>query len=412
MSSSKLQSNERRKLKRSLIEYYDSYYNHHFLRDFRYIYDDKTIHKYNDVLNAKKYNELDNSKKKALHFLTSSNHLGRSGLLGGELSYFKNLNEYLQGNHQDRFHDRFFFDLDIEDARVDHIKSEMKDAISNLKGTSKSKKINELKSNFRKLILEDDLLLPIFKESQSLMNYLEGYDLKPYLVFSGSKGFHVNVFFSEMKLKNIHEISNSLANSFAKTLNLNYLDFSVNKDAHRRLQRVQYAIHSKTDLITLPLYENITYDETLKLIKKNKRVPIDFDYDSYLAPKEFNQMLSHLDEQIGIKLAREQKRKDDLVKQRRNFKKKKYKGKLKSFKDIDMRELIQAIGIPISEDKGHKLIISCPFHDDKNPSSVVFEHRFHCSSCNLTLNYYDFISKYYGIQDKKAIMKQLNDLIS
>ena len=60
---------------------------------------------------------------------------------------------------------------------------------------------------------------------------------------------------------------------------------------------------------------------------------------------------------------------------------------------------------------GDKLIVICPFHDDHNPSGVIFKERFHCSTCNLTLNYYDFIGKLEGTNDKGKIMEKLHEMI-
>lgn len=65
--------------KKQLIDYYSNYYFNNFLRDFRYIYDDKS--QFNEVLNAKKVRNAIHVKPKALKFLTSANHNGKYGLL-------------------------------------------------------------------------------------------------------------------------------------------------------------------------------------------------------------------------------------------------------------------------------------------------------------------------------------------
>lgn len=78
--------------------------------------------------------------------------------------------------------------------------------------------------------------------------------------------------------------------------------------------------------------------------------------------------------------------------------------------DIDMRELARAYGIDGKSD-GEKIIVLCPFHNDHNPSGVIFKERFHCSTCNITLNYYDFIAKMEGTNDKEVILKKLHELV-
>ena len=401
---------KRKRERESLKKYYSNYFNGNYLRDYRFIFDDKAIHKYNDVLSYKKYKASEEAKKKSLNFLVSPNHMGRKGVLLNEITYFKSLDDYKNGNNQERYSDRLFFDFDIEDDRVDDIKSEMKDAYNDLKGSVKRERIEDLRSDFRDLIFNEDLILPTFKEASSLCDYLESVGLKPYLIFSGSKGFHINLFFDEKKLLNISQISYSLANSYKNKLDLRYLDLAVNKDAKKRSQRVQYSYHSKTNLLTLPIDRESSYDEVLSIIEKNKRSPIPFQIRDYNSPEGFNRMLVKLDNNIGIKLKRRQKDLENRNLQRKKLLKRKYKGNVKSFSDIDMRELANAYGID-GISKGDRIIVKCPFHNDSNPSAVVFRERFHCSTCNLTLNYYDFISKMENTNDKKVIMQKLNDIV-
>ena len=84
--------------------------------------------------------------------------------------------------------------------------------------------------------------------------------------------------------------------------------------------------------------------------------------------------------------------------------KRKYGKDYKSFNDIDLRDIARSYGIDGKHD-GDKLIVLCPFHNDTHPSGVVFKERFHCSTCNLTLNYYDFISRLEGTTDKDKIIE-------
>lgn len=412
---------KRHRLKKSLREYYSNYYNNNFLRDFRYLIDKPKIYydrdnnkKYSkgDYLHEWKYKKIDNSRKRALSFLTDINHSGNQGLLGGQIAYYHSLDEYHEGNYLDKYCDRLFFDFDVEDKRVSSIKDAMKETNQNLKGKERLARLNELKSDFRNLIFDSDLLFQTYDEARKLCLYLEDFDLKPYLIFSGSKGFHVNVFFKEMQLSNFSQISKSLALSYSKKLDFKTLDLNVfDKDRiHNRLQRCQYAYHSKTDLVTLPIPEVYDYDEAIALIKKNSMKPISFNYDDYLASEDFSQALSSMNDEFDRINARRQREIEYENNKRRQMQIKKYGKAFKSFQDIDMRDLAKSYGID-GEIKGDRLIVSCPFHNDKNPSAVVFKERFHCSTCNLTLNYYDFISKIEGISDKKEIMKKLHEFV-
>lgn len=397
--------------RKRLKDYYSNYYANNFLRDFRYIFDDKSM--FNDVLTAKKYNKKDNSKSRALNFLTLEKHNGKLGLLGGEITYFKSLEDYKEGNIAKRYCDRLFFDFDVEDDRVSKIKEDMKEAFETLEGKEKFNQINMLKKDFQRLIFNDDLLEPTFNEASRLCQYLEGLGLKPYLVFSGSKGFHVNVFFDEMQLMNLSQISKGLAVTYSKKLNLKFLDYAVfdKNRIHRRLQRCQYVQHSKTDLFTLPIPSVYDYDEALAIIKKNKRSPIDFDMSEYKAPIDFNEALAHMNEEFSKINARRQRDLEKVNLDRQKRFKKNFRGsKFKSLADINMIDLANAYGLE-GISKGDRMIVKCPFHDDKRPSAVVFEKRFYCSSCGSTLNYYDFVAKIEGLSDKKEIMKKVHELI-
>ena len=396
-------------------KYYSAYYNDNFMRNFRFIYDKeqsfvnsegKTIKYYANSLNARKYSEKDTSINKASNWLTQKSK-AKHGTLAGEITYYKTLEDFKEGAIEKRFCDRLFFDFDIDDSpEVKLLKSEFKSTNDELEGKELTERLRVLQKDFQDLIFNSDLLFDVFNETKALSNYLAKYGLKPYLIASGSKGFHINVFFDEMQLRNLSQISQTLALSYKKELNLKYLDFNVfDRDKiQKRLQRVQYSIHSKTNLLTTPLPSNCTYDEMLTILEKNKRRPIDFNYDEMLSPEGFNNMLKRLDREISFKNAQRKKELDEINKAKRQRLQKKYGKNYKSFNDIDLRDIANAYGID-GKRQGDRMIVSCPFHNDTHPSSVVFKERFYCSTCNMTLNYYDFISKLEGTEDKDKIMQ-------
>ena len=183
------------------------------------------------------------------------------------------------------------------------------------------------------------------------------------------------------------------------------------REATTSLQRVQYNINSKSGLYTIPIPEVYDYDDALAIISKNSRKPIDFNFDDYTAPDGFNSMLKKLDDNIAFEKLKRSKEINAINQARKIKNKKKYKGKAKSFKDIDMRDLVRAYGID-GKSSDDKISVLCPFHDDHSPSAVVWKDRFYCSSCTSeSLNYYDFIAKIEGTNDKDVIMKKLHELI-
>lgn len=402
------------KLHKALREYYKAYYNENFLRNFRFIFDKtqsfmkdgKEITYNAKSLTAFKYNEFDTSDKKAPNFLLKNSRL-KYGTLAGEITYYKTLDDFKEGLIEKRFCDRLFFDFDIEDNNdVKELKQEFKKANNELEGKELKSKYVELQRRFQDLIFHEDLLLDVFNETKSLCNYLQRYGLKPYMIASGSKGFHINVFFDEMQLTNLSQISQTLAMSYTKELNLKYLDFNVfdKERAHKRLQRCQYSTHSKTNLTTRPLPDDITYDEMLDALQENKRRPIDFDFNSMKAPKGFNNMLKRLDNEISFKNAQRKQELERINKAKKLEMQRKYGKDYKSFQDIDLRDIANAYGLD-GKSQGDKLIVKCPFHNDVHPSGVVFKERFYCSTCNLTLNYYDFISRLEDTNDKDKIIQ-------
>lgn len=407
-------------LNNTLRKYYKAYYNENFLRNFRFIFDKtqsfikegKRIEYEATSLHAYKYKGKDDSLKRAPNWIIQKT-IRNDGTLAGEITYYKTLEDFLEGKLETRFCDRLFFDFDIDDSpEVKLLKESFKEANTTLEGKELKQCLSILQKNFQDLIFNGDLLLDVFNETQSLCNYLQHFNLKPYLIASGSKGFHVNVFFDELSLSNLSQISQTLSLSYSKELDLKYLDFNVfdKNKAHKRLQRVQYGKHSKTNLMTTPLPIDCTYDEMLTILKKNKRCPFKFEFDEYKAPEGFNTMLMKLDKEIAFRNAQRQKELDEINQKKRIAYQKKYGKKYKSFQEIDLRDIANAYGID-GKHQGDRMIVKCPFHNDNHPSSVVFKERFHCSTCNMTLNYYDFISKLEGTDDKDKIMSIARDFL-
>ena len=421
-----------KKLKKPLKEYYSAYYNGEFFRDFRYIYDglklknNKTICydgaiRYNHVHNAKKLNEKSDGLSRALNFMTKTEHMGHLGLLGGEISYFKSFDAYQSGDIFQRYSDRQFYDIDIESDEVDMIKSNIKQSLLKFKGGYLTKrelnlKIKDNKSRFKDLIFNQDLLYPTFQEAKNLCQYLEELGLNPYLIFSGSKGFHINLFYDEVIIQNLSQVSKLFAKSFSDKLNLKYLDWAVfdEKKAQRRLQRCQYVFHSKTDLLTMPIPNIYDYDEFMAVIKKQNRRPIEFDFHEYSRSSgEFRESLIYNDKKFQRINARRQRELKKENEERRRQMKKRYHGKYKNYSDIDMRDLFNHYGGEIIKEDSDKVIVRCPFHSDNNPSAVIFKNSnyFYCSSCGKSLNYYGFIAEMEGTDDKRKIMSKADEFL-
>lgn len=67
------------------------------------------------------------------------------------------------------------------------------------------------------------------------------------------------------------------------------------------------------------------------------------------------------------------------------------------------REVLQKLRMPFTE-KGNRLELRCPFHDDRTPSSGVYKStgRFFCFTCDLSLNAGGFLARATGEGEDKA----------
>ena len=393
---------------KDLKNYYRNYYNGNFYRDYRYIFKDTKEHKYPDILHSKNHSVKTDSGSKAFNFLTTKKHKGCDGDLFSTLSYYKTLKDYRIGEANLKYTDRLFFDFDMKDSRVSKIKESMSDLYkSDVTGSEKSEQVLILQEEIRNLVLEEDILYEVYMEAIRLYDFMEQkLDLKPLLIFSGSKGFHINVFFDGMQLNQISEISHELFEKYQQNLGLKYLDEAVNKDALGRSQRVQYVYHASTGLLTQPISRSMSYDDVLDVIARNERKPISFNISEYIAPKQFTDFLLRRDNHFKVKAKLDSM--NDNVKQQLKVKQRQSRFNVEADYDtpinIDMRDLVSYYGIN-GKVAGNKMIILCPFHDDHNPSAVVNDKGIYCSTCGRRFNYYDLIAEMDGLSDKAEIMK-------
>lgn len=175
--------------RKELKEYYSNYYNNNFIRDFG-LFTDLDNH---SNLIKNKYNYIDD--KDTLNFILSNRRQTKEGLLAGEITYYKSLENYKKGTLNNRYCDRLFFDFDIETDKINKIKEKINSPDLRVRSGYKKK--------FQKMILTTDVLLEPYKESKKLCHYLESIGQRPYLIAFGSKGFHINLFFKELKLVNL-----------------------------------------------------------------------------------------------------------------------------------------------------------------------------------------------------------------
>ena len=282
----------------ALKDFYKSYYNGHQYRDVVY----KKIPTVKDDGTAVtlKYNPDDKKRpyEKFIKFLTSSNHRGSNGSLMATITHYPNYLTYQSNQEEDRLSDRLFFDFDIKTNASKRIAADLNNTYRNVTGRERLRLIDAYRNEYRKLILEDDLILPAYEEVMRFLKVLtDDLKLHPYLTWSGSSGFHVNIFMPDQKLQYINYVRTKLHHVFNDKLNLKYQDDKV-LDAMSRKQRVPYSKNPKTALMVLPIAADISYDDLLKTIRnsmKNKYTVDEFHMEEYHANTDFIDMLHYLD---------------------------------------------------------------------------------------------------------------------
>jgi len=401
----------------SLKEYYRIYYDSNYFRDVRCIKDEKAFSngkrtKYNtDVFKYPNKPYIENHWKLFYNFIFKHNK--GEGTLASSLTHFRNLQDYQTGDDSLRYSDRLFFDFDVEDSRAKALKEEIKNANISKFGKERISAIKHSQKDFRKLILYDNLLEKPFNELQLMMYYMESQGMKPYPIFSGSKGFHLLIFFEPLQLENVSEITTNLTSHLKTKLELDSLDLNVS-DSLKRVKRIPYSKHERTMLYTTPFDRDLSYDELLKMIKRNTGKPQIFDKEEYIAPKSFTKELILLNQDI-TRLEMEKKEKiEELNKLENANRNHQYFSNNSVKKDTifsDMRELCKVLlGEPSHEYKKYNSY-KCPFHDDNNPSALVYDKVFVCKACNLKLNYFDFIRKLFKLESDEEVKWKMRKIL-
>lgn len=159
------------------IEYYlDEFLNHNYERDFLAI------------------NDYPIDLKSRFEELTKSRILKERLMYNTKLYYSITIME-----DNLRLSDRLFFDFDLEDK-----------AYKNLSSSESA----------REMLFKSNILEKPFDEVSKVYDFMVDNNMKPYILFSGSKSFHCLQFFNPIYLENINTISMEYANTFANELNL------------------------------------------------------------------------------------------------------------------------------------------------------------------------------------------------
>ena len=283
-----------------------------------------------------------------------------------------------------RYSDRLFFDFDLDNETYKDLKSS---------------------SDARDMLFNSNIMEIPFNEVSMVYDYLKSDGFKPYVNFSGSKGFHLYCFFNPCLIENIALISLRYAETLKSELNLKSIDFSVHKDAHMRKARLPYSRHKNTDLYTTPC----DVDADIKDILSDAVNPSirDFQMSDYIV-KGFSDDLIATDKEVTRMLEIKHQRMAKEMELKRQAQKDIICHNDVDLSSINMRHLVGNIA---SEHRVKSMqnydIYNCPFHNDNHHSAGCYEKRFYCSACGKSWNYYEFVAEYFDLEDKNDIINEV-----
>lgn len=403
----------------NLRKYLTEFFDNNFLRDFRprsfYFKDDK-VNTY-----SKNIRISSDSHEQHQYFFRKINEYNDSfSDMFAELYPCQNIQDFQdkcnKKRNPNKVVDRLYFDFDFntdEHPRAKELKKELLLAVA--KGDRNSLFDNQLDEYINGLLLGEKIALEPYEDMMKLYEYLEVFDIKSYPVFSGSKGFHLYIFFpatTELTKDSTKYLSTRIAETYAKSCDLKTIDFSVNRDAYSRLSRLPYCRHPITLLCTYPIdindsYEKIIHKSLFPEIKKFKIT----EYKESEGNKALKEHLLVLNNEYMKNQKAAEKNKDKLKEIRATKKSKKYNGKIFNKQDSifsDCRILAKEfLGEPDSYYDNYVTYI-CPFHDDHNPSLSVYEKNFVCG-CFGTMNYFEFIKKIKGFSTDEEVKKFMRE---
>lgn len=392
---------------KTLLDFYKLFYNNNFYRDFRALSVNDNIinqrfkgHKVKGFKPINLIKWLANNNKKNVRDLYSDIY---STQTREELiNKLSSQNKITVNKH----YDRLYFDFDYSNSIAKELKKEINKAI-NINDISL---VKELRGQYIDLLLNENLAIDSYNEVIRFHEYLAKSNINSYISFSGSKGFHLYIFYpltTDFKDRLISDTALAMAKSYKTNLNFKTMDLSVNKDAYSRIHRVPYTKHTITGLFCYPINMEDTYTKTIeKAIKPSIKNFILTDYQNKQIFTDELLKLSKLLEKKKLEMI-ETKKRLNTIRLARN-KKKSFKNDI-DLDNIDCRILANKVLGSSQYTNGNLNLYNCCFHTDKNPSLSVYKERFICGSCGQ-FNYYDFIAQYFSLSDSKEVIEKLKEI--
>ena len=431
-----------------LKDFYHNFFNGQYFRDIDYIRgewwkpkpDDNGNHvkQWTDRLrsnvrnNTAELKSIESFKKKARYFLVNKKHRDSYGQLVHHNSYFNTVPDFHSLNNGDRVYDRLFYDIDKHDSVIDGFKQKIKRIKARPIGKdadySYNDRLHDIKAVHKKYqdyIFNNDFLKEPYDDALKVIKYYNDRGTEPVLICTGGAGFHINVFYEPLHLKNPNELALSYLKLIGKKCDIpiddpddrgiSNLDPAVSKNAVHGTQRTPYSIHEKSGLHSFIVDPDTSYDDVMTVLEKNNPSVPDFHYADHLVPDMLREQIIKMDTKAGQKKV-----------EKREQTKRKYNGNTLNKGDYDgngtslssdLRYLWTLMAMdgmvtpPADKDiREHYNRVRCAFpdHEDKNPSAICGKYQFKCFKCCPDgINWYMLIAVTYGIVSPDDIKKDV-----
>ena len=169
-------------------QYYDEFFQNQYFKDFR------CLSKIKKVCHAPKHEstriEHNETARKFLIWNLDKKIAKYSRFYDG-VAYYKTIHDYQVANENALIFNHLFIDFDAHSDKFEEIKKQQNDALANLKGKKYFNTMDDLQSQIRELIFDEDSLLESWTGLNIVTDYFKEQGLRTYNCSVVQKAFIV-----------------------------------------------------------------------------------------------------------------------------------------------------------------------------------------------------------------------------
>lgn len=270
-------------------KFYSQFFNFHLFRDYYYFQRNngklniKTLdinEEEIDIFSEEACNEI---IRNAVNKYLNNPSLELYGLLAYSLSFFNDPIHYSIHDDSYRYVDRLLFNFDcIVSDRLKDLIGRINSILSSSYRENKNLLLKKYRMEVNEILKESYPLDDCLWEANKVFTYFESLGLKPLMLYTGGRGFHINLFFDGLHLHHIKEINQYITNKLIDKFNL--ITLNNNHDTGIfRLQRIPYSVDQFTNLRCIPINNTTSTNKIINeaYTKKRNVSLIDFRFDDY-----------------------------------------------------------------------------------------------------------------------------------